>query len=275
MNPWLETLGVIGVAVLGISLGRAFSHLRKPYWLWGSFLSFALIVILILTRQNGVLHFARAFSWIAIGRAKFVLLAFASTTGLVTPLSRLPRQGEKLLACVMTVIVVTWFSVLPFLVPALTQDSLSNLQTKFDADGICRQGTGYTCGPAAAVTALNKLGLSASEGRIARLAHSSPVAGTLPGCLCAALRNCYAERGLTCRYRRFDSIAQLKNAGLTLAIIRDAFLLDHCVAVLDVSDDRILVGDPLAGLRITSREEFERIWRFCGIVLDRNSAEQI
>ena len=275
MNPWLETLGVILVAVLGISLGRAFSRLRKPHWLWGSFLSFALIVILILTRQNGVLHFARAFSWIAIGRAKFVLLAFASTTGLVTPLSRLPRQGEKLLACVMTVIVVTWFSVLPFLVPALTQDSLSNLQTKFDADGICRQGTGYTCGPAAAVTALNKLGLSASEGRIARLAHSSPVAGTLPGCLCAALRNCYAERGLTCRYRRFDSIAQLKNAGLTLAIIRDAFLLDHCVAVLDVSDDRILVGDPLAGLRITSREEFERIWRFCGIVLDRDSAERI
>jgi hypothetical protein len=275
VNPWLETLAVIGVAVLGISLGRAFSRLRKPHWLWGSFLSFALIVILILTRQNGALHFARTFSWIAIGRAKFILLALASTTGLVTPLSRLPRQGEKLLACVMMVIVATWFSVLPFLVPALTQDSLSNLQTKFDADGICRQGTGYTCGPAAAVTALNKLGLSASEGRIARLAHSSPVAGTLPGCLCAALRNCYAERGLTCRYRRFDSIAQLKNAGLTLAIIRDAFLLDHCVAVLDVSDDRILVGDPLAGLRITSREEFERIWRFCGIVLDRDSAERI
>ncbi|GAI31450.1 unnamed protein product, partial [marine sediment metagenome] len=143
----------------------------------------------------------------------------------------------------LMVMVVVWFSVLPFLVPALIRGYLANLATRVDSNGICFQSTDYTCGPAAAVTALRKLGLSAHEGELAILSHTSPVAGTLPWCLYTALQNRYSAEGLRCQYRRFDSVGQLKHAGVTLVVVRDTLLSDHCVAVLEVSDRRVTVAD--------------------------------
>lgn len=275
MNPWLETIAVMFIALLGIVLGWLFSISRKPCWLLGYFLSFALIAVLVLARFTNSLAFIPPFSWLVAGRIKFVVLSLAVTTGLVTPLSRLPYRFEKVMIGILIVIVVTWFSVLPFLVPALIEDSLLSIETVVDSDGICLQSRDYTCGPAAAVTALRILGLPANEGRIAVLSHSSPIVGTLPDCLSAALRSLYVTDGLKCQYRHFDSLEQLKGAGITLAVVRNAFLLDHCVVVLEVSDDMVTVADPVLGKRLISREQFEEIWRFSGIVLKRDLAQSI
>ncbi len=270
MNPWLETLGVILLCLCGIGLGRLFSSFPKHYWLLGYVLSAALVAVLLAAKHSSSLQLLPALSWIAASRAKFVILALAVTTGLTSPLSRLPRKSEKLLTCIVMAVVVSWFSVLPFLTPALIKGRLANLSTRLDSDGVCLQGTSYTCGPAAAVTALNKLGLHASEGEIAILAHCSPVSGTLPACLSAALRDRYAGQGLKCRYDYFDSIAQLKKAGITLAVVKDAFLLDHCVTVLEVSDQAVTIADPTVGLRSLPHRQFEKVWRFSGIILNRD-----
>ena len=273
MNPWLETIGVVLVALLGVFLGRFFSRFRKVYWIVGYFLSLLLIVFLIITRCFNSLAFVPPFVWITAGRVKFVIFSLAVTMGLTTPLSRLPYKFEKVAVCILMVMVVVWFSVLPFLAPALIEGRLANLTTRVDSNGICYQSTGYTCAPAAAVTALRKLGLPAYEGEIAILSHTSPVAGTLPGCLRAALQNHYGAEGLRCQYRRFDSVAQLKDAGITLAVVKDEFLSDHCVAVLEVSDKMITVADPVVGKRSLSHKQFEKIWRFSGIVLKRDSTQ--
>ena len=275
LNPWLETAGVVLVALFGVFLGRGFSGLRKSYWLLGYFLPFSLVLIMVLTRYNNELHFVRPFSWIVAGRIKFVILSLAVSMGLTVPLSRLPHKFEKILVCVLMIGVLIWYSVLPFLVPALIKDHLSNIKTRLNAKGICFQSTTYTCGPAAAVTALGKLGLSAEEGEIAILSHTSPVAGTLPACLSSALQRRYGPVGLKCKYRRFDSIEQLRNAGLTLVMVRDSFLQDHCLAVLEISDHTITLADPLAGTKLMSYEQFEKIWRFSGIVLQRDHAQSI
>ena len=275
VNPWIETAGVVLVAVLGVFLGRYFSGLRKSYWLLGYFLSLALIVMLVLVRCNNALYFIRPFSWIAGGRVKFVILSVAVTMGMTVLLSRLPRKCEKLLVCILMTVIVTWFLVFPFLVPALIKDHLSNIKTRLNAKGICFQSTNYTCGPASAVTALGRLGVSANEGEIAILSHTSPVAGTLPACLSSALQRRYGPIGLRCQYRRFDSIEQLRNAGLTLVMVRDSFLLDHCLAVLEVSDHTITIADPLTGTKLMSHEQFEKIWRFSGIVLKRDHTQSI
>lgn len=272
MNPWFETIGVVLVALLGVFLGRVFSRFRKDYWIVGYFLSLLLIVFLAITRYSNSLAFVPPFVWTA-GRVKFVIFSLAVTMGLTTPLSRLPYKFEKVAVCILMVMVVVWFSVLPFLAPALIEGHLANLTTRVDSNGICFQSTGYTCAPAAAVTALRKLGLPAYEGEIAILSHTSPVAGTLPGCLQAALQNRYGAEGLRCQYRCFDSIAQLKDAGITLAVVKDAFLSDHCVAVLEVSEKMITVADPVVGKRSLSHKQFEEIWRFSGIVLKRDSTQ--
>jgi predicted double-glycine peptidase len=275
MNPWLETLGVVLIAVFGVVAGRIFSRFRKPYWVLGYILPSVLIAMLAMLRFKSNLYFVSPFSWIAAGRVRYVVLSLAVSMGLTVPLSRLPYKFEKLIVCVLMAGFVSWFSVLPFLMPALIKERLSNLQTKFDKNGICRQTTDYTCGPAAAVTALGKLGLRANEGELAVLSYSSPVTGTLPECLSSALQDRYSAEGLSCRYRRFDSIAQLKNAGITLALVREAFLMDHCLAVLEVTDEAVTVADPVTGTRLMPYEQFEKIWRFSGIVLQRNPLRSI
>jgi len=142
-------------------------------------------------------------------------------------------------------------------------------------DGVCLQTRTYTCGPAAAVTALRRLGFIAEEGEIAVLAGTNSITGTLPRSLDSALRGRYGREGLECRYRYFGSVAELKGRGVTLAIVKDAFLIDHCVAVLDVSEGMVLVGDPVLGKQLIPHEQFEQMWRFTGIVLDHESRRRI
>lgn len=275
MNPWIETTGVILIALSGAFAGRIFSRFRKPYWILGYLLPAGLIAMLALVRFYPALSFVPPFVWITAGRIRFVTLSLAVSMGLTVPLSRLPYRFEKLIVCLLMAGFVIWFSVLPFLVPAVIRDKLSNLETHYDQNGVCRQTTEYTCGPAAAVTALGRLGISAEEGELAVLSYSSPITGTLPACLSSALQHLYRADGLRCRYRRFASIDQLKHTGLTLAVVREAIFKDHCLAVLDVSEDVVTVADPVTGVRLISRGEFEKIWRFSGIVLERNPVQSI
>jgi len=266
MELGLETIGVTLVAILGVSLGRIFSRLKKPYWLFGYFLPFALIVILVITQHIS------ALSFLPTGELMFVILALAITMGLTTLLPHLPHKSERFITCVLMVVFVVRFSVSPFIAPALLKDDLSNLRTTIDADGNCFQSRDYTCGPAAAVTALKKLGFDAQEGEIAVLARTSPITGTIPRYLYTALQNRYGYKGLKCQYRHFDSIAQLKGQGITLAVVKDAFLSNHCVAVMEVSDRMVVFADPAFGKMNVSHEQFEKIWLFSGIVLKRDPA---
>lgn len=271
MNPWLETVGVALLAVLGMALGIGSRRFRRPVWVLGYVLSLSLLAILVLGRL-AALQFTFPFFWLVATRMRFILIALATTLGLTTPLSRLPYRWEKVGVCLLMGAVLWRFSLVPFLMPAVLEGKLARLQTTIDNSGVCLQATEYTCGPAAAVTALRRLGLSASEGQIAIRAHASPTVGTLPACLSKALRELYGADGLQCHYRTFDSIAQLARSGITLAVVRSALLQDHCVAVLGVSDAAVIVADPVTGIAAVPHEEFRAIWRFSGIVLSRNPA---
>ncbi|HEX5221540.1 MAG TPA: cysteine peptidase family C39 domain-containing protein [Verrucomicrobiae bacterium] len=160
-------------------------------------------------------------------------------------------------------------SVWPFLAPAFNYSHLAGLKTRFDADGICLQSNDYNCGPAAAVTALRKLGLPAEEGELAILAHTSSATGTPPDILARALQAHYAMEGLVSDYRVFRSVDELRDGGLTLAVIKYGFWLDHYVTVLNVTDQEVVVGDPSHGLRTFTHQEFQDKWRFEGVVLKR------
>ncbi len=267
MELWLDAFCVILVAIFGTILGRVFSRLQKPYWLIGYILSFSLIAILVTTRYINI--------WLATGQFRFIILALAITMGLTTVLPHLPRKSEKVVACVLMVMFVVHSSISPLIAPALLKDDLSNLKTIVDFNGICLQSRNYTCGPAAAVTALRKLGFQAQEGEMAVLARSNPITGTFPGYLYTALQNRYGNKGLKCRYQHFDSINQLKGQGIILVVIKEAFLSDHCVAVLNVSDRMVVIADPGFGKLNMSHEQFEKVWRFSGIVLNRDLSQSI
>jgi hypothetical protein len=271
MSPWLETVGVIALAILGALLGRFCSRLPKPWWLLGYFIPLLMILLVGLPRINRSLEFVPPISWLVSGRTLFALTGLITAMILVTPLSRLPRKRDRRMVAGFVILFVCYSSVWPFFAPVLNRNFQASIKTNLDRDGICQQSSGYNCGPAAAVTALRRLGFPAEEGEIAILAHTSTAIGTPPDVLCRALQKHYGARGLKCEYRLFKSTAELKNGGITLAVINFSLFLDHYVTVLQVTDDLIIVGDPSRGLRAYSHEDFAKKWRHIGVVLRRKS----
>lgn len=272
LEPWLETLAVALVAALGAVGGYVSSRLRKPWWLSGYLVPLALVSLVALGRIFDSLSFVPPCSWLLVGRARFAILGAACAMLLVTPLSRLSSRRQRRFVGLFAVVIVCCYSILPFLLPAVLHSHLLSLETRVDADGVCLQSTDYTCGPAAAVTALRRLGLSAEEGELAVLCHTTPTSGTPPDLLCEALEERYGAQGLTCRFRRFEDLDELAaEKGVVIAVIKHSFLVDHYVVVLAVKEDRVDLGDPSTGRGSVTRRRFHRLWRFSGVVLERES----
>lgn len=269
MTPWFESLAVALLAVAGFLLGRWFSRLPKLYWLAGYFIPLLLIALYGLANQYPQLMFTPPISWMMMGRNKFAIIGFLVTIVFSTPLSRLSRKRDRQVIVFLVVVLVLSMSVCPFLAPAFNRGYLAQLKTRVDGDGICLQSNDYNCGPAAAVTALRKLGLPAEEGQIAILAHTSFLIGTDPDVLARTLQKHYGKDGLVAEFRAFKNIGELKDAGLTLVVVKFSFLVDHFLTVLEVGEGKIVVGDPLYGLKTLSTDEFRREWLYEGVVLKR------
>jgi len=270
----LEALTAALVAAIGAWLGFRCSRLPKPFWTVGYFVPLALVALYGLASSYPPLSFLPPASWLLMGRHKFALLGFVIAMLLSTPLSRLTRKRDRLMVGLFMAVFIMVESVWPHLAPLAQRHELALLKTDFRSDGVCRQTTSYTCGPAAAVTALRWLGLPAEEGKLSLLAETSSAAGTSPDILAETLRKEYAKDGLIVQYRLFRNLAELRQAGLTLAVVKYGFLIDHFITVLQVTDTEVVIGDPLVGVDRLSHDDFCQKWRYRGIVLSREMLQR-
>lgn len=270
MILWLETLGILLIAITGIILGRWASYRSTSARIFAMGISFAVVGLILLSRLGGLWETVPLLCPIAASRLRFVLLSFAVTLGLTAPLTQLRSYASRFITCLVMSFFIAILISFPFLGPALIQSDLSNSQTRFDIDGVCRQSQPFTCGPAAAVTALNRFGIEASEGHLAMAAHTSPVIGTSPWDLYKTLESNYADTGIEYSFLHMRSIDQLPDDAVLLAVVRDAPASDHCVAVLGVNENTVTVADPMAGLVYMPRSSFSKLWRNCGILLKRS-----
>ena len=273
MDPWVPWAEAVGVAVLGAAaLLAAYWVSGRSWWLAGCLAAAALIGVFAAARWAPRLELVAPFSWALAGRTEYALRAPVATMALLPPSMRLPHRRQRILIAVFLAIVIGQYSVLPFLSPALARPRLASLRTQVDCEGVCLQGTAYTCGPAAAVTALRQLGFDADEADLALRMHTCPALGTPADVLAAALTNRYGPEGLRCEYRYFTSLDELPRGTPTLAVVKHSFLVDHFVAVLEVTDKGVVVvGDPQLGKVSYTRDAFERRWRFMGVVLTRTN----
>ena len=269
MNPWAESFGVLVLAAGGVLAGAWFSRLPKPWWLLGYFIPLSLIVLHDISNRHPAISLVPPISWILLGRNKFAATGFIAAMVLTTPLLKLPLRRDRIAVSVLMVCMVLFTSIWPFLAPAFNQKELAALITNVDGNGVCHQTTGYTCGPASAVTALRRLGFKADESEIALLAHTTSATGTPPEVLAQALNARYGKDGFVAEFRIFKDPAEMKTCCPVLAVIKFNFLVDHFVTVLDVNDREITVGDPLNGLDTLTVADFKDKWRFTGIVLRR------
>jgi hypothetical protein len=262
---WIETLGVLLLAFAGVGFGKWFS--KKSYWILGSVIPFIFLAIIGIVRYFPGPEFFPPVSWLMAGRREFAAIAIITTMSLATPILRSGNKRLKILVYIFLACIITYYSVLPFLLPGIIREHLLGLKTRFDQKNVCLQSNGYNCGPAAAVTALRQLGLAAEEGRLAVLSHTSPIAGTPPDSLCLAIRKHYADEKLLCKYRKFKSISELRGLEPLIALVKYSFLVDHYVTVLAVDEKTLTLGDPSIGFRKLSHKEFQQVWRYRGIVL--------
>ena len=269
MDAWIETVEVVLLALLGVAAGRWFSTWRKPFWVLGYAIPMVFVLTIGATRIWSRLEFAPPFAWVLAGRTEFALGALMVTMLLTTPLSRLPRLRDRRAVVALMLVFLSYESIWPFLAPALNRQFWMHAMTRFSGDGVCLQRDDYDCGPAAAVTALRVLGIQAEEGEIAILAHTSSALGTPPDVLAEALQQRYGRQGLVCKYRYFDSVDELKEAGPVLAVIRYGFLVDHYVTIMQVREQDPIVGDPSQGRVRYSHAAFEKKWRHTGIQMFR------
>ena len=269
MQPWFETIGVIFLILLGMAVGHTFSLLRKPYWILGYIIPLTFIFMVGATRYFSKFEFIVPFSWLTEGMREFVVLSMAITMLFSTLLRRLANKRLKVLIIIFMIIAAVYYSVTPFFYPILIRNELEQLETNVDHRGFCTQSTDYTCGPAAAVTALRKFGIKAEEGKIAILAHTTPFSGTPPDILCKTLQDRYGPEGLSCEYRLFHSIDELKEVGTAIALVKYSFLIDHYITILGFNDFAFIVADPLVGKKRISYKEFKEIWRYSAIVINQ------
>jgi hypothetical protein len=269
MSPWMETAGIVAVIAAGILCGRVCTRWPGRWWMTGYFVPLALVLAVGVGRREAELAFSPTFRWLNQGRTGFVLLAAALPALTATLLPHVTRPRERVLLSIFMGLVVTHYVVMPFAQPAWNSAHFARMKTMIDAEGVCHQNEPYTCGPAAAVTALRRMGLAAEEGELAILSRTSSAAGTPADFLCTAIEERYGKDGVRADFRLFGSAAELERQGEVLAVIKWGFLVDHFVAVLALEPGHVVLGDPLKGKRRVTRAEFDQIWRKTAVVLRR------
>lgn len=265
----VQTAGVILLAVSGILVGWRFWRVRSRAWVVAYIVPLLILTTIGTARWVPQVESSQPFKGIMAGRTEFAVMAFVCTILLTTPLSRLPQRRNRRAVVLFMTLFTVYFSVLPFLIPAIEYARLRGMKTILDRDGVCLQSTSYNCGPAAAVTLLRSIGVPAEEGELALRAHTTRFTGTPTDSLCDAMRNAYA---VWCHIVYCRNVSELQSKGPFIAVVKFNFLVDHFVAVLSVSETEVTIGDPLAGLRTCTPDEFEKEWRRCAIVIDEDAA---
>ncbi len=126
-------------------------------------------------------------------------------------------------------------------------------------DGVCRQSTGATCGPASAATIMRYLGEIVTEAELAKESYSY-VGGTEIWYIARTLR----RRGYSCEFKVYsENTYELPYPSIAGIDIGSG----HFIAILDKTDGDYVIGDPLTGREEIPAEKILRRITFTGFFL--------
>jgi hypothetical protein len=287
-NLWIELVAAGLIAMAGLLAGAAVSRLGKQT----SLATCLGVVFIILALGAGWLipismYNSVIFAMFA-GRFKFILLAFFVPMGLACAMPYLPYKIERRCVVVMTAVSIYVFGVFPFLGAAMAGQKMAAIPALFDSNGVCRQSTSFTCGPAAAATALHRLGVDVSEGQMAVLSRSCPYIGTSDYDLMQAVSQVASRekvmcnpaqpgaavlQKIECTYGRWAELPKLSGRQVMLVILQQGLWMNHCVAVLKTTDKAVVFADPAEGIITLSQKHFQQLWTGRGILLQDSAAK--
>ncbi len=251
------------LALAGWLLGRAASKTR--HWWVGVALCLAAIGLVIAGHRVPRLSVLPPFSWAVDAGWNPAIMTLVVAAVFATLLPRLPVGRTRPATFVAMTVLLIFYGLLPPTFILAARPALARLQTRIDRNGICRQTTGYTCGPSAAVTCLARMGIRADEGTLAIEAQCAPSFGTDAPFLAATLNRLYPA--IHCTYNYFPSLD-----AVPLPAVADCDLKSiggHYVALLELQGDEVIVGDPISGRARLSRQQFMEEWKGTAIAFQK------
>lgn len=177
-----------------------------------------------------------------------------------------PHKSSRSLISILSLVTILRLAILPGYGWVLSVPHWAQAKTMIDQDGVCRQSTTYSCGPAATVTALLQHEIISSEGELALTAKTNQFSGTQPLNLKEAIDQLLADKYLlNTRILTPSSSSQIPNGSPAVALVKHSAFENHYVCILDVNDSQVMVADPEKGFRIYSYKEFDEI--FLGLII--------
>jgi len=253
--------------VTGVLLGRFLVFKSKRLWIAGYIIAMALISYIGLAMRDPYFENLPGLGLLMRGRTEFGLIGFLVAMLISMLALKAENSRLKILLPLFGILITVFYSLFPFFLPDWYRKEFSSFKTQIDDNGVCRQNTDYTCGPAAAVTALRQLNVSAEEGELAILAFSNWVTGTPTDLLCDAINSRLADHNLECRTVKLADVSEIKNFP-AIAAVEYGLLVDHYVTLTGWEDGRLKIADPLDGIRLMKKEAFLSKWRKVTIIFE-------
>lgn len=151
--------------------------------------------------------------------------------------------------------------ILPGLGYVLHLDHWNQSKTLIDEDGVCRQSTQYSCGPAAVVTTLMRLGVEVSESEIAVASRANSFGGTQPMNLLLAIHSLNSPaHPIQARILTPRSTGNIPTSSPVVALVKHSQLNNHYICILGSYGDKLLIADPDRGAGLMSRSQFSEIY---------------
>lgn len=143
-------------------------------------------------------------------------------------------------------------------------------------DGVCMQSEDWTCGPASAVTLLDRMDIDATEGEMAERMSATPRWGvseySAAHGLQEKLKDEHNDGVVRVVFCDVDTLQTFKTP--MLISVKHNFWFNHMVCLLRFNDGGVTLADPLKGtVRMTS-DQFMKNWLKFAVVIDPAGAPQ-
>ena len=196
----------------------------------------------------------------SIAGTELLIMFLGVAGGLVATL--LPR-----VLLVLPLLGVAAFSIAPIIKPFIGPISAGTLQDEWDGE-VCLQSTPSTCGAASTATILKQLGVVVTESDIAAEAHSY-AGGTEAWYLARAARS----RGFDVDFVFSTGFTPEDGLPAVVGVLLGS--VGHFIPVLGQEGDRFIVGDPLRGRELLSRDEMNQRYDFTGFHMRIKNKAQV
>ena len=253
----MNLIGAFALVVALAAFSLTYRTARNRSWKsrLGWLLPMALLSVPACLMALYYLHVLPEWAWF------YTFRSWAGSEFCVVPLGVTSALLATWLPRVLLVLPLSGFlgsSLVPYLKPLL-----GPIQQEFAdhwEDGVCRQSTFSTCGPASLATILCGQGMKVAEREIARSAHSYE-GGTEAWYLARYAR----AKGMKTRFVFRESFDP--EAGFPAIVGVKIGASGHFIAVLDCVGGRVTVADPLYGRETLSLGEFHKRYQFTGFHL--------